>query len=330
MKTSKVTIWNLLINRLTIRCILEAITNAQGPPCLTFTMRTVPFIGWSGTCALQPLCGVFDSLLACSRLFLSQYVESVLVFAQFSAQANNRPRSHNLGLWNAAVQQISTVGFELAPWCGCPETTQTKSEFIQSCDEMNLGMANKFWDRFSRHARFMFHLFEIWINDGRTTVYASPKQPHISEKCRMSIWLTLYASAREVPAFRRGLKSVHPIFRLHICFPCIHTMEPSTASYSSTITIPDTLRFWPWPRHINPHYSTCKKESSEWCESFKAFSPSAQKAFNKCDFSKWIPLHILDHAHIFFKIFSHPWLTLCSTKVRKIIHVKRLSLILSS
>jgi len=145
-------------------------------------MRAVPFIGWSGTCALQPLFGVFDSLLVCSRLFLSQSVENVLVFAQFSAQANNRPRSHNLGLWNAAVQQISTVGFDLGPWCGCPETTQTKSESIQSCIEMSLGMAKKNWNRFSKLARFMFHLLWIWINDGRTIVYGSPKQPHISEK----------------------------------------------------------------------------------------------------------------------------------------------------
>nr|UPX76568.1 putative 1,11 carbon cyclization sesquiterpene synthase 255 [Hypholoma fasciculare] len=32
----------------------------------------------------------------------------------------------------------------------------------------------------------------------------------------------------------------------------------------TTVTLPDTLRFWPWQRHINPHYSSCKKASSEW------------------------------------------------------------------
>ncbi|KJA22852.1 hypothetical protein HYPSUDRAFT_138665 [Hypholoma sublateritium FD-334 SS-4] len=56
-------------------------------------------------------------------------------------------------------------------------------------------------------------------------------------------------------------------------------------STTATVTLPDTLRFWPWQRHINPHYSACKKASSEWCESFKAFSPQAQRAFNKCDFN---------------------------------------------
>ncbi|KAJ6583837.1 terpenoid synthase [Mycena vulgaris] len=51
------------------------------------------------------------------------------------------------------------------------------------------------------------------------------------------------------------------------------------------IIIPDTLRSWPWPRHINPHYEICKQESSAWCESFKAFDPKAQKSFNLCDFN---------------------------------------------
>ncbi|KAE9390857.1 terpenoid synthase [Gymnopus androsaceus JB14] len=49
--------------------------------------------------------------------------------------------------------------------------------------------------------------------------------------------------------------------------------------------IPDTLRSWPWPRAINPHYSVCKQESSAWCEGFKAFDAKAQKSFNRCDFN---------------------------------------------
>ncbi|KAK7020181.1 hypothetical protein VNI00_017829 [Paramarasmius palmivorus] len=56
--------------------------------------------------------------------------------------------------------------------------------------------------------------------------------------------------------------------------------------------IPNTLRSWPWPRFINPNYEICKVESSAWCESFNAFSPKAQKAFNKCDFSGWMFLHV--------------------------------------
>ncbi|KAJ7120736.1 terpenoid synthase [Mycena crocata] len=49
--------------------------------------------------------------------------------------------------------------------------------------------------------------------------------------------------------------------------------------------IPDTLRNWPWPRNLNPHYGVCKEESASWCDSFHAFSPKAQKAFNRCDFN---------------------------------------------
>ncbi|KAF7357300.1 Terpene cyclase [Mycena sanguinolenta] len=51
------------------------------------------------------------------------------------------------------------------------------------------------------------------------------------------------------------------------------------------IHFPDTLRNWPWPRHLNPHFAVCKNESETWFETFKAFSPKAQKAFNLCDFN---------------------------------------------
>ncbi|KAJ3514441.1 hypothetical protein NLJ89_g2384 [Agrocybe chaxingu] len=56
-------------------------------------------------------------------------------------------------------------------------------------------------------------------------------------------------------------------------------------SSQPTIYIPDTLRNWPWPREINPHYEECKRESAAWVEKFGAFSAKAQKAFNKCDFN---------------------------------------------
>lgn len=51
------------------------------------------------------------------------------------------------------------------------------------------------------------------------------------------------------------------------------------------IHLPNTLRNWPWPRAINLHYEECKRESEAWIESFQAFSPKAQRAFNKCNFS---------------------------------------------
>ncbi|KAJ6460556.1 terpenoid synthase [Mycena sanguinolenta] len=42
---------------------------------------------------------------------------------------------------------------------------------------------------------------------------------------------------------------------------------------------------WPWLRRINPHFETIKAECEAWFRTFNAFSPKAQKAFEKCDFS---------------------------------------------
>lgn len=50
--------------------------------------------------------------------------------------------------------------------------------------------------------------------------------------------------------------------------------------------LPETLRIWPWKRAISPHYEAAKAESVAWIESFKPFSPEAQLAFNKCNFSE--------------------------------------------
>ncbi|KAJ7893945.1 hypothetical protein B0H14DRAFT_3427245 [Mycena olivaceomarginata] len=56
-------------------------------------------------------------------------------------------------------------------------------------------------------------------------------------------------------------------------------------SNAAVFRLPEMLKNWPWPRSISPFYEQVKKESSEWCESFQAFSPKAQNAFNLCDFS---------------------------------------------
>ena len=53
----------------------------------------------------------------------------------------------------------------------------------------------------------------------------------------------------------------------------------------SQVHIPDTLRNWPFPRHINPHYAEVKKESDAWIESLQPFdSPKRLKAYLLCDF----------------------------------------------
>ncbi|KAI0293873.1 terpenoid synthase [Multifurca ochricompacta] len=49
--------------------------------------------------------------------------------------------------------------------------------------------------------------------------------------------------------------------------------------------IPNTLETWKWPRQLNPHYIDVKEVSSAWLRSFQAFSPKAQDAYDRCDFS---------------------------------------------
>ncbi|KAF7432702.1 hypothetical protein PC9H_004644 [Pleurotus ostreatus] len=51
------------------------------------------------------------------------------------------------------------------------------------------------------------------------------------------------------------------------------------------VHLPKALASWPWPRRVNPHYESVKQQASAWCESFQAFNPQAQDAFNKCDFN---------------------------------------------
>ena len=43
---------------------------------------------------------------------------------------------------------------------------------------------------------------------------------------------------------------------------------------------------WPLPRRINPYYGDVSEESANWIRSFHAFSPAAQKAFDKCNFGR--------------------------------------------
>ncbi|KAJ7123606.1 terpenoid synthase [Mycena epipterygia] len=54
---------------------------------------------------------------------------------------------------------------------------------------------------------------------------------------------------------------------------------------STIIRLPDTLTQWPYPREMNAYYDEIKRESSTWLESFNAFSPKSQSAFNRCDFN---------------------------------------------
>jgi len=50
--------------------------------------------------------------------------------------------------------------------------------------------------------------------------------------------------------------------------------------------LPNVLETWPWPRRLNQYYPEVDPESSAWTTSFQAFSPKAQKSFDRCRFGK--------------------------------------------
>ncbi|KAG2151275.1 terpenoid synthase [Suillus bovinus] len=70
---------------------------------------------------------------------------------------------------------------------------------------------------------------------------------------------------------------------------CGHIMAGGSATDTcdqppKKIFIPNILTNWPFPRRLNQHHSKVRAESSAWLASFKAFSPKAQKAFDRCNF----------------------------------------------
>jgi len=98
----------------------------------------------------------------------------------------------------------------------------------------------------------------------------------------------------EVSAYIWALWNTRPRLWIAIIWQGLHprssgTMPAQSAANSGAarpvIRLPDPLRNWPWPRAVNPHYEVCKEESDAWFESFHAFSPRAQVAFVKCNFS---------------------------------------------
>ncbi|KAF4628238.1 hypothetical protein G7Y89_g9908 [Cudoniella acicularis] len=55
------------------------------------------------------------------------------------------------------------------------------------------------------------------------------------------------------------------------------------------IFLGDLEASWKWPRRTNPHTLEIKQECLEWVASFRAFTPEAQKAFDKCNFNEYTP-----------------------------------------
>ena len=72
-----------------------------------------------------------------------------------------------------------------------------------------------------------------------------------------------------------------------------HEKNDDKSSRPTRIFIPNVLARWPWPRRINPNYAVVKKESDAWMASFQAYSPKAQDAAYRCDFSKSFPSYFV-------------------------------------
>ncbi|KAI1842182.1 hypothetical protein JX265_001457 [Neoarthrinium moseri] len=54
---------------------------------------------------------------------------------------------------------------------------------------------------------------------------------------------------------------------------------------AKTVYLPDLEAGWLWPRRLNIHTADIRQESLDWAASFGAFTPQAQKAFDKCNFN---------------------------------------------
>ena len=63
------------------------------------------------------------------------------------------------------------------------------------------------------------------------------------------------------------------------------TTQDTKLTTKTMLNLPDILQDWPWERQINTHHEAVASEATVWLQSFKAFSPKAQDAFDRCNFS---------------------------------------------
>ncbi|KAI0284089.1 terpenoid synthase [Russula brevipes] len=74
---------------------------------------------------------------------------------------------------------------------------------------------------------------------------------------------------------------------------------------SNRYYIPDLLESWKWTRrHLNPHYQEVKEESEAWVRCFGAFSPKAQEAYDRCDFTRLRAGADLMHVYYIYDEYS--------------------------
>ncbi|KAG6374646.1 terpenoid synthase [Boletus reticuloceps] len=98
------------------------------------------------------------------------------------------------------------------------------------------------------------------------------------------VLLIHFASSSILGLITRGRKRItsEPILREETP----HKKSVNKYGTPTRIFIPNVFARWPWPRRIHPNYAVVKEEADTWMTSFEAFSPKAQDAYNRCDFSK--------------------------------------------
>src|SRR6266702_4208482 len=79
--------------------------------------------------------------------------------------------------------------------------------------------------------------------------------------------------------------------------------------------IPNNLDKWKWPRHINLHYAEVNAASAAWARSFGAFSPKAQEAYDRCDFSTSSYVYSCQFMLTYSQTASQVLRTHCMTRV---------------
>ena len=50
---------------------------------------------------------------------------------------------------------------------------------------------------------------------------------------------------------------------------------------SNRYYLPNTLKNWKWPRHLNPHYLEVKEDSEAWARRFEGLGRKAQYAYDQ-------------------------------------------------
>jgi hypothetical protein len=50
------------------------------------------------------------------------------------------------------------------------------------------------------------------------------------------------------------------------------------------VLLPDLEANWKWPRRLNPYTEEVRQDREDWVIKFGAFTPEAQRVFDKCNF----------------------------------------------